>query len=64
MFLSKFPHSILFILISIDKIFTINGSSLINIVVVIIFIIIIIDMNIIILYMCRILILSIQNCNL
>ena len=47
----------LFKLISIDKIFTVNGSSLINIVV-------IIGMNIIMLYMCRILILSIRNCNL
>ena len=61
----------LFKLISIDKIFTVNGSSLINIVVIItlivviiIIIIIIIGMNIIILYMCRILILSIRNCNL
>ena len=54
------------IVIIIIVIIIVNGSSLINIVVIVIIVIIIITigMNITILYMCRILILSIQNRNL
>ena len=72
--------NLVFNLISIAKIFTVNGNIFINIVVIIIIIlililiviiiiililiIIIISMNIIMLYMCKILILSIRNYNL